>query len=29
MADEAAQSYQPSEMRFTSSVNAQFELLVP
>jgi hypothetical protein len=29
MADEAEQSYQPSEMKFTSSVSAQFELLVP
>ncbi len=28
-ADEAEQSYQPSEMKFTSSVSAQFELLVP
>ncbi len=29
MADAAAQSYQPSEMKFTASVSAQFELLVP
>ena len=29
MADEAEQSYRPSEMKFTSSVSAQFELLVP
>jgi uncharacterized protein len=29
MADEADQSYQPSEMKFTASVSAQFELLVP
>ena len=29
MADEADQSYQPSEMKFTANVSAQFELLVP
>jgi hypothetical protein len=29
MADAAEQSYQPSEMKFMSSVSAQFELLVP
>jgi hypothetical protein len=29
MADEAEQSYQPSEMKFTASVSAQFELLGP
>jgi hypothetical protein len=29
MADAAEQSYQPSEMRFTANVSAQFELLVP
>ena len=29
MADAAEQSYQPSEMKFTASVSAQFELLVP
>ena len=29
MADEAAQTYQPSDMKFTASVNAQFDLLVP
>jgi hypothetical protein len=29
MADEADQSYQPSEMKFTANVNAQFELTVP
>jgi uncharacterized protein YggE len=28
-ADGAAESYQPSEMKFTANVNAQFELLVP
>jgi uncharacterized protein len=28
-ADGAAESYQPSEMKFTASVSAQFELLVP
>jgi hypothetical protein len=29
MADAAEKSYQPSEMKFTSTVSAQFELLVP
>ena len=29
MADAAEQSYQPSEMRFTANVSAQFELVVP
>jgi hypothetical protein len=29
MADAAEASYQPSEMRFTADVSAQFELLVP
>jgi len=29
MADAAEQSYQPSEMKFTANVSAQFELLVP
>ncbi|MCX7052970.1 MAG: SIMPL domain-containing protein [Proteobacteria bacterium] len=29
MADEAEQTYQPSEMKFTANVSAQFELLVP
>jgi len=29
MADEADQSYQPSEMKFTASVSAQYELIVP
>ena len=29
MADEAEQTYQPSEMKFTASVSAQFELLEP
>ena len=29
MADEADQSYQPSEMKFTANVSAQFELLMP
>ena len=29
MADGAAESYQPSEMKFTANVSAQFELLVP
>jgi len=28
-ADAAAESYQPSEMKFTANVSAQFELLVP
>jgi uncharacterized protein YggE len=28
-ADAAAESYQPSEMKFTANVNAQFELLAP
>jgi uncharacterized protein YggE len=29
MADEAEQTYQPSEMKFTANVSAQFELLEP
>jgi uncharacterized protein YggE len=29
MADAAEKSYQSSEMKFTASVSAQFELLVP
>ena len=29
MADAAEQSYQPSEMKFTATVSAQYELLVP
>jgi uncharacterized protein YggE len=29
MADAAEQSYQSSEMKFTASVSAQFELLAP
>lgn len=29
MADAAEESYQPSEMRFTANVSAQFELLMP
>jgi uncharacterized protein len=29
MADAAEESYQPSEMKFTATVSAQFELLVP